>query len=107
MKILKSRKIYIDNNVVVIEIPDIKMTNLQSFGLIICQNIPDNCKKYKVIIRKGDNFIYLMSLSGNYIRMDQLKTRTYYPIKYGVDPIHISIMRPIINTSFEYNLVEE
>ena len=105
MKILKSRKLYKDNNTLVIEIPDIKMNNLQSFGLIICQSIPIDCnEKCKVIIKNDKNFIHLMSLSGNYIRADQLKVRTYYPIKYGLDPIHISIMRPIMNTSFDYNL---
>ena len=103
MKILKSRKLYIDENSLVIEIPEIKMDNLEEFGLIICQNIPVDCdENYKVIVKKSKDFIYLMSLSGNYVRADQIKTRTYYPIKYGVDPIHINIMRPIMNTIFNY-----
>lgn len=103
MKILKSRKLYIDNEVLVMEIPEIKMNNLEEFGLIICQNIPNECNEnYKVILKNDKNFIYLMSLSGNYVRADQLRSRTYYPIKYGVDPIHISILRPITNTSFDY-----
>lgn len=103
-KILKSRNVYIDNNVLVIEIPNIEMKNLQNFGLIICQNIPKECnEKYKVIIKNGNNFIYLKTFSGNFARADQLKTRTYYPIVYGIDPIHISIIRPIINTKFQYN----
>lgn len=103
MKILKSRKLYIDGNILVIEIPEIEMNNLDEFGLIICQNILPECNEnYKIIIKKGKDFIYLMSMSGNYIRADQLRTRTYYPIKYGVDPIHISIMRPIMNTMFDY-----
>lgn len=102
-QIIKSKKIYNDNNALVLEIPDIKMENQQSFGLIICQNILTK-NAQKVIIKKGKDFIYLMNINGNYMRSDQLKPRTYYPITYGIDPIHITIMRPVMNTSFEYNI---
>lgn len=108
LKIIKSRNLYIDKDSLVLVIPEIKMENLQDFGMIICQNFPENCdENYKVIIKNGDKFIYLKSFSGNYIRADQLRKRTYYPIRYGVDPIHISIMKPIINTKFQYNLEED
>lgn len=108
LKIIKSRNLYIDKDSLVLVIPEIKMKNLQDFGMIICQNFPENCdENYKVIIKNGGKFIYLKSFSGNYIRADQLRKRTYYPIRYGVDPIHISIMKPIINTKFQYNLEED
>lgn len=108
IKIIKSKNLYIDNNSLIINIPKIKMDNLQDFGLVICQNIPDECdENYKVIIKNDKNFIYLKSFSGNYIRADQIRKRTYYSIRYGMDPIHISIMKPIINTKFQYDLKGE
>lgn len=102
-KIIKSKDVYIDGNVLVIEIKPIELLNDEMFEIIICQNIPIQANEMNKVKVLNNNLINLHNVTGNYTRADQIKTRTRYLMVYGTDPSHISLLRRIRSSKFNYN----
>lgn len=79
--------------------------NGKEFCLVICQSIPTVATTEQVVLRWANGTIVnLNSLSGNYVRADQLKCRKRYKIKFGSDPVHYSLVCPIKCSSKTYTL---
>lgn len=81
------------------------IANGEEYCLIICQSIPANATTEQVVLCWANGTIVnLNSLSGNYVRADQLKCRKRYKIKFGSDPVHYSLVCPIKCSSKTYTL---
>lgn len=79
--------------------------NMSEYCLIICQSIPCKATTEPVVLCWPNGVVVnLMGIRGNYVRADQLKSRTCYPIVFGTDPIHYSLTRPIPCSSMIYSV---
>lgn len=105
-KIIKSKKIYVEDNNLIIDIGSIKLKNDEVFEIIICQNIPDEAdENNKIFFKINDNLIHLCNVTGNYTRADQISSRTKYIVVYGVDPLHISLLKRVYPSKFDYKTI--
>lgn len=66
--------------------------DLEKFKLIICTRIPMDAGTKQVIVQIGAVDINLLGVFGDYIRADQIKCRRCYPVVYGNDPVHLSML---------------
>ena len=102
-KIVKSKKIYVNETNLIIDIGSIDLQNDEVFEIIICQNIPDEANENNTIqIQIGEKIISLYNVTGNYTRADQIHSRTKYVVVFGIDPLHISLLKRIYRSKFNY-----
>lgn len=107
-KIVKSKDIQLKGSDLIIELKPISLSNSEVFEVITTQNIPDTANHLnKVKIQIGTQLYSLFNVTGNYTRADQIKARTRYPVIFGVDPLHISLLKRIPASQFEYKELGE
>lgn len=103
-KIVKSKKIYVNDSNLIIDIGTIELHNDEVFEIIICQNIPQEANENNTIqIQIGNKMVSLYNVTGNYTRADQIHSRTKYIVAFGVDPLHISLLKRIYRSKFKYS----
>lgn len=95
-KKIKSKSIVLEKGKrLIINIPTPRiLKNMSDYSLILCQKIPcDATTEQVVICWANGRIINLIGVKGNHVRADQLKCRTCYPIVFGTDPLHYSMLR--------------
>lgn len=84
------------NQMLTITIPNtIKFVELKEYCLVICQPIPPACSNVRVLLAGHIIATDVRNRKGNYLRADQIRTRTKYRLIYGADPGHYSILSPV------------
>lgn len=89
------------NRVLTITIPStVTLNNLEDYRLVICQTIPSGSGTIPVQIMQGTTAIPFYCRKGNIVRADQLHCRCAYPIVYGNDPVHLSMLNCIPQSGY-------
>lgn len=101
MLIVKSTSIVISGTQLVINIPEVTLTNHQHFKLVLCQNIPTTAGVSQVIVATPTQTINAFVVTGNYLRADQIKCRKCYEMVYGTDPLHVSMVRCLQRSCYD------
>lgn len=101
MLIVKSTSIVISGTQLVINIPEVTLTNHQHFKLVLCQNIPTTAGVSQVIVATPTQTINAFVVTGNYLRADQIKCRRCYEMVYGTDPLHVSMVRCLPRSCYD------
>ena len=103
-KIVKSKSLNVIGSNLIIELKPINLQNDEHFEIIICQNVPEEASELDTVkISINSNLtVPLKNMTGNYTRADQIKSRTRYPVVFGVDPLHVSLLRRIYPSKFNY-----
>lgn len=101
MLIVKSTSIVISGTQLVINIPEVTLTNHQHFKLVLCQNIPATAGVSQVIVATPTQTINAFVVTGNYLRADQIKCRKCYEMVYGTDPLHVSMVRCLPRSCYD------
>lgn len=102
-KLVKSKNLKLEDSDLIIDLGNVKLENDEIFGIVICQNIPDQAdENVYVKFLLNNKLISLYNVTGNYTRVDQIKKRTRYPVVYGIDPLHISLLQRIYPSKFNY-----
>lgn len=76
------------------------LENLDKFYLLLTQQIPTGANTLPVQISIGGTVYPVYTRSGNLLRADQLKCRKLYPVVYGTDPAHFSLVVGVPNTVY-------
>lgn len=89
---IKSTSIVVAGSQLLINIPAVTLTNHQEFKLVLCQPIPTSAGVSQVLLQTPTETIEMRVRTGNYLRADQIKCRKCYPMVYGTDPVHVSML---------------
>lgn len=89
---VKSTSIVVSGTQLLINIPALTLTNHQEFKLVLCQQIPAAAAVDQVLLQTPSATIEMRLRTGNYVRADQLRCRKCYPMVYGTDPVHASML---------------
>lgn len=76
------------------------LCDLEKLKLIICTRIPVTAKTKQVLVKIGTVTMELFGVFGDYIRADQIKCRRCYPVVYGNDPVHLSMICKVRRSCF-------
>lgn len=76
------------------------LPNYQRLNIIICQSIPAGANTDQVFLSDGIVNVEARTLSGNYLRADQIRCRNCYPFEFGNDPIHVSLRTCVCPSAF-------
>lgn len=88
------------NVLITVESPFPSLVNLRRYCLLIAQNLPAGSGTLPVQISINGTVYPVYIRSGNLLRADQIRCRRLYPIIYGNDPVHFSLLNCVINTVF-------
>lgn len=75
-------------------------TNLKRFCLVLAQNLPEGANTLPVQISIGGTTYPVYTRTGNLLRADQIRCRRVYPIIFGNDPNHFSLLCCVPNTVY-------
>lgn len=90
---LKSSSITVSSDTLTILIvPQINLVNLRRYCLLLAQSIPENAGTAQVKITINGFTYPIYTRSGNFLRADELRCRKIYPVIYGNDPNHFSLI---------------
>lgn len=76
------------------------LTNLKRFCLVLAQNLPEGANTLPVQISIGGTTYPVYTRTGNLLRADQIRCRRVYPIIFGNDPNHFSLLCCVPNTVY-------
>lgn len=74
--------------------------NLKRFCLVLAQNLPEGANTLPVQISIGGTTYPVYTRTGNLLRADQIRCRRVYPIIFGNDPNHFSLLCCVPNTVY-------
>lgn len=100
---VKSSAVTLTGGNLYIVLPGIKLStlsNLQRLNVIICQTIPSNAGTAQVFLNDGTTNLPVNVETGNYLHADQIRCRRCYPMIYGNNPAHASLLCRVCRTSF-------
>lgn len=75
-------------------------TYLKRFCLVLAQNLPEGANTLPVQISIGGTTYPVYTRTGNLLRADQIRCRRVYPIIFGNDPNHFSLLCCVPNTVY-------
>lgn len=102
-RFLKSSSLTVTENALLVNVESnetVNLVNLRRYCLLIVQNLPTGSNTLPVEISINNVNYPVYTRSGNLLRADQLRCRRLYPIIYGTDPVHFSLLACVINTAF-------
>lgn len=76
------------------------LTNLKRFCLVLAQSLPSGANTLPVQIQIGTMVYPVYTRTGNLLRADQIRCRRVYPIIFGSDPNHFSMLCCVPNTVY-------
>lgn len=76
------------------------LLNYTDFNVIICQSIPSGANTAQVFLSDGITNVEARTLSGNYLRADQITCRKCYEMRFGNDPVHVSLRRNVCRSAY-------
>lgn len=76
------------------------LTNLKRFCLVLAQSLPSGANTLPVQIQIGTAVYPVYTRTGNLLRADQIRCRRVYPIIFGNDPDHFSLLCCMPNTVY-------
>lgn len=76
------------------------LTNLKRFCLVLAQSLPSGANTLPVQIQIGTTVYPVYTRTGNLLRADQIRCRRVYPIIFGNDPNHFSLLCCVPNTVY-------
>lgn len=76
------------------------LTNLKRFCLVLAQSLPSGANTLPVQIQIGTTVYPVYTRTGNLLRADQIRCRRVYPIIFGSDPNHFSMLCCVPNTVY-------
>lgn len=76
------------------------LTNLKRFCLVLAQSLPSGANTLPVQIQIGTTVYPVYTRTGNLLRADQIRCRRVYPIIFGSDPNHFSLLCCVPNTVY-------
>lgn len=79
---------------------NVTSTNLKRFCLVLAQNLPEGANTLPVQISIGGTTYPVYTRTGNLLRADQIRCRRVYPIIFGNDPNHFSLLCCVPNTVY-------
>lgn len=92
-RFIKSSSITASSSDVIITISSAPtLTNLKRFCLVLAQNLPEGANTLPVQISIGGTTYPVYTRTGNLLRADQIRCRRVYPIIFGNDPNHFSLL---------------
>lgn len=80
--------------------PKQTLTNLKRFCLVLAQSLPSGANTLPVQIQIGTTVYPVYTRTGNLLRADQIRCRRVYPIIFGSDPNHFSMLCCVPNTVY-------
>lgn len=100
-RFIKSSSITASSSDVIITISSAPtLTNLKRFCLVLAQNLPEGANTLPVQISIGGTTYPVYTRTGNLLRADQIRCRRVYPIIFGNDPNHFSLLCCVPNTVY-------
>lgn len=100
-RFIKSSSITASSSDVIITISSAPtLTNLKRFCLVLAQNLPEGANTLPVQISIGGTTYPVYTITGNLLRADQIRCRRVYPIIFGNDPNHFSLLCCVPNTVY-------
>lgn len=100
-RFLKSSSITVGATSVVITVEsNATLNNLDRFCLLLTQNLPVGSNTLPVEITISSTTYPMYTRSGNLLRADQLRCRKLYPVIFGTDPNHFSLVNCVPNTTY-------
>lgn len=75
-------------------------THLKRFCLVLAQSLPSGANTLPVQIQIGTTVYPVYTHTGNLLRADQIRCRRVYPIIFGSDPNHFSMLCCVPNTVY-------
>lgn len=100
---VKSSAVTLTGGSLYITLPGIQLatlSNLQRLNVIICQSIPSGAGTAQVFLSDGTTNLPINVETGNYLHADQIRCRKCYPMIYGDNPAHASLLCRVCRTSF-------
>lgn len=100
---VKSSAVTLTGGSLYITLPGIQLatlSNLQRLNVIICQSIPSGAGTAQVFLSDGTTKLPINVETGNYLHADQNRCRKCYPMIYGDNPAHASLLCRVCRTSF-------
>lgn len=76
------------------------LPNYTDFNVVICQSIPAGANTAQVFLSDGITNVEARNLSGNYLRADQITCRKCYEMRFGNDPVHVSLRREVCRSAY-------
>lgn len=80
-----------DDKVTLMPKVETELVDLKRVLLVICTNLPAEAGEKRVVVSIGGTEIPLHSLTGHYVKTNQLSSRRAYPVIYGDFPVHFTI----------------
>lgn len=100
-RFIKSSSITASSSDVIITISSAPtLTNLKRFCLVLAQNLPEGANTLPVQISIGGTTYPVYTRTGNLLRADQIRCHRVYPIIFGNDPNHFSLLCCVPNTVY-------
>lgn len=103
VKTYKTSAVTLTGGNLYLTIPGIQFNTLPNYtelNVIICQSIPAGANTDQVFLSDGITNVEARSLSGNYLRADQITCRKQYRFVFGNDPVHVSLKRPVCRSAY-------
>lgn len=94
VKTYKTSAVTLTGGSLYLTIPGIQFATLPNYtklDVIICQSIPAGANTAQVFLSDGTTNVEARTVSGNYLRADQITCRKCYPFVFGNDPVHVSL----------------
>lgn len=94
IKTYKTSAVTLTGGQLFLTIPGIQFNTLPNYtkiNVIICQSIPAGANTDQVFLSDGITNVEARTVSGNYLRADQITCRKCYPFVFGNDPVHVSL----------------
>ena len=79
---------------------NVDLENMKRFCLLLAQPIPTGSNTNQVYLSVNGTNYPVFTRSGNYLRADQIRCRKLYPVVYGNDPVHFSLIHCVPNTAY-------
>lgn len=100
-RFLKSSSIAVSGTNLLITVEsNVDLENMKRFCLLLAQPIPTGSNTNQVYLSVNGTNYPVFTRSGNYLRADQIRCRKLYPVVYGNDPVHFSLIHCVPNTAY-------
>lgn len=103
VKTYKTSAVTLTNGQLYLTIPGIQFNTLPNYtclNVIICQTIPAGANTAQVFLSDGITNVEARSMSGNYLRADQITCRKCFPFVFGTDPVHASLKTHVCKSAY-------
>ena len=94
IKTYKTSAVTLTGGQLFLTIPGIQFDTLPNYtklDVIVCQSIPAGANTSQVFLSDGITNVEARTVSGNYLRADQITCRKCFPFVFGNDPVHVSL----------------